>query len=446
LEENKISKDVENNSAVDSNPKRKRLRVGRIISLILIITIVILGLYWMKNFFPTGMSIAANVNGEAILMQELDNEYQSVPEVYRPFITKSSILEQMISEKLLLQEAKKNSIIVSDEKVDEEIENLRAQTGHSTENFEKLLIEQGISLEDFKAQYKKQLIITELLNKTIFNEIEITESDAKKFYDENRNLFQAGEAQIHASHILVSTEDEAKEIIRKLKNKNDFDELAKEYSVSPMSAKGGDLGFFTKEDMVKEFSDAAFALSVNEYTDKPVKTEFGYHVIKREPDKIPFNDVKEDIIQNLLSQKENTAVEIYLKQLKNNSNIDIKFKDDSDAPIISIDSEEVSLDENKKDLCFEKYGLNENSVIFYYLDSPKCPQCVDMLKTVKNLDQNYNIYYADISNENSLEVLKECFGDLLEGKAPLLICAGSKETKLGKYDSTQVKTFLENCN
>lgn len=84
---------------------------------------------------------------------------------------------------------------------------------------------------------------------------------------------------VRACHILVSTEDEANFILRELKAGKDFGELAKKHSACPSKAQGGDLGFFGKGQMVKEFEDAAFTQKVGEVS-KPVKTQFGYHLIK----------------------------------------------------------------------------------------------------------------------------------------------------------------------
>lgn len=85
--------------------------------------------------------------------------------------------------------------------------------------------------------------------------------------------------RIRASHILVSTLEAANQVLDELKEGNDFEELAKKYSSCPSSENGGDLGLFSKGQMVKEFEDAAFSLKIGEIS-KPVKTQFGYHIIK----------------------------------------------------------------------------------------------------------------------------------------------------------------------
>jgi peptidyl-prolyl cis-trans isomerase C len=110
----------------------------------------------------------------------------------------------------------------------------------------------------------------------------VTPEKMKERYQE-RLKSTPPEEEVRARHILVATEDEAKALIAEIKKGGAFDKLAKEKSTDKASgAEGGDLGWFKKSDMVKEFADAAFALKKGELTDNPVKTQFGYHVIKLE--------------------------------------------------------------------------------------------------------------------------------------------------------------------
>ena len=113
-----------------------------------------------------------------------------------------------------------------------------------------------------------------------------------------------GEEEVRASHILVKTEQEAKDIIAQLEKGADFAKLAKEKSTDPSKEKNsGDLGFFTKEQMVKEFAEAAYALKKGETSKTPVKTQFGWHVIRvtdRRTQAAPaFEDVKDQLRQKL---------------------------------------------------------------------------------------------------------------------------------------------------
>lgn len=126
---------------------------------------------------------------------------------------------------------------------------------------------------------KEQIIRAVFLEKTVKESIKEEELKAK--YDEYVKGFGKVE-ELKAAHILVEKEDQAKDIIKKLEDGMSFADLAKENSKDGTAQNGGDLGYFTKQDVVPEFADAAFATKVGEYTKKPVKTDFGYHVIKVE--------------------------------------------------------------------------------------------------------------------------------------------------------------------
>lgn len=165
---------------------------------------------------------------------------------------------------------------------------------------------------------KRQVIIQVYL-KSMMDEI-VPEKDVQKEYETLKEKY-AGKHEVKASHILVETEEEAKAIAKQLKDGADFAVLAKEKSIDKASgAKGGDLGYFAKERMVPEFADAAFAAKAGEVTE-PVKSDFGWHIIKVE-DKRPiqppkYEEVKERIQQGLA----NEAVERYVNNLMQEVNV-----------------------------------------------------------------------------------------------------------------------------
>jgi peptidyl-prolyl cis-trans isomerase C len=137
----------------------------------------------------------------------------------------------------------------------------------------------------------------------------VTEADAKKIFDEKIAGLKP-EQEVHARHILVATEAEAKEVAELLKKGDDFAKLAKEKSKDP-NAEGGDLGFFSRGQMLKPFEDAAFALDVGEISE-PVQTQFGWHIIKVEEKRdqpLPtFDQVKEAIMSQLVQAKAQEVV------------------------------------------------------------------------------------------------------------------------------------------
>ncbi len=134
----------------------------------------------------------------------------------------------------------------------------------------------------------------------------ITDDEVKARYDKEVAALPKQE-EVHARHILVKTEDEAKAIIKELDGGKDFATLAKEKSTDPNKADGGDLGYFAHGRMVKEFEDAAFALPVGTYTKAPVKSDFGWHVIKVEDKRVapppPFDQVKDQVRQLVMRDK-----------------------------------------------------------------------------------------------------------------------------------------------
>ena len=151
------------------------------------------------------------------------------------------------------------------------------------------------------ARARDQVLENALLSRDIGPEV--TEEALHAKYDaEYAN--KPGEEEVHARHILVPTEEEAKKVIAELDKGADFATLAKQESKDPGAQNGGDLGFFKKGDMVPEFAAAAFALQPGKYTETPVKTQFGYHVIKLEERRVapppPYDQAKAELRQQII--------------------------------------------------------------------------------------------------------------------------------------------------
>lgn len=158
-----------------------------------------------------------------------------------------------------------------------------------------------------------------------------SDTEARKLYLDNIDKFKQPE-QVRARHILVEKESEAVALIKELNAKpvasreNAFSELAKTKSTDKGSgANGGDLGYFPKEQMVKEFSDAAFALKSGQMTNKPVKSAFGYHIIyvvdKKEAKTVAYEEVSEKLKDNIRMQKFEMSLEKLTSDLKQNAKI-----------------------------------------------------------------------------------------------------------------------------
>ena len=127
---------------------------------------------------------------------------------------------------------------------------------------------------------------------------------------------KAGQEEVHARHILVKTEAEAKSVIAELDKGADFAALAKKYSTDPGAGSGGDLGYFSHDEMAKEFADAAFALPVGQYSKAPVKTEFGWHVIKVEDRRVGSPPSFEEARQEVSQLVARDVVDAKIKELR----------------------------------------------------------------------------------------------------------------------------------
>lgn len=258
--------------------------------------------------------VVAEVNGEKITKDKL---YDSMVKQGG-----KQTLDQLITEKLIEQEAAKQKISVSDADLDKEVDDLKKQFPSEAE-FSNVLAQQGMTLDDLKKELRTQVMV-----KKIFEpQIKISEDDIKKYFEENKQQFNTPE-QVKASHILVDSKEEADAILAQLKQGADFAKLAQEKSKDPSKDNGGDLGYFPHGQMVPEFDKAAFSLQPGQISDV-VKTQFGYHIIKV-TDKKPaaeakYEDKKGEIERQLFNQELGKQAPQWLDKLKSEAKITNKL-------------------------------------------------------------------------------------------------------------------------
>jgi parvulin-like peptidyl-prolyl isomerase len=309
-----------------SKKSRKKQNLKNKIITLAVIVVVVVAIVLAAKYLKSSDKAAAKVNGDVIMKEDVLRVYLNVPPEYRMVMTAQSILEGMIIEKLLVQEAEKQGISVPDEAVDQYVEELMASYGMTEENLTQSLEESGMTLKELKKSFKEKMMISELLEKTILSGIEVTDEEAESYYYDNVKQFTTP-AKVMASHIIVNSTEEAESIRRKAIGGADFAKLAKEYSIGPSGPRGGTLGWFSRGEMVGPFEDAAFALKVGGIS-KVVQTTYGYHIIKVEDKKDAVvqtldNSLKEEIRYALAEQKEAAAINIYTEQLEAAADIEI---------------------------------------------------------------------------------------------------------------------------
>lgn len=280
--------------------------------LVLIIAVLILAMGVFLSFALPKDKAVAKVDGEAISKDEL---YDVMVEQYG-----AATVEQLIADKIVDSEAKKEKVTITDEELNEEVDKLKESYG-GEDVFNQMLESNNTTLDVLKDDLKNYLTIRKLLEP----QIEITDEELQTYFEENKDSFGEAE-QVKASHILVADEATANEIKQKLTDGADFAELAKEYSTDEGTKEdGGELGFFAKGTMVTEFDDVAFTLPVNEISD-PVKTDYGYHIIKveekKEAKEANFDDSKTEIKETLIEQKLETEYSTWLEEKKQDYDIE----------------------------------------------------------------------------------------------------------------------------
>ena len=250
-------------------------------------------------------AVLATVNGKtitsdevnAVLMEGTQGRFSSLPKEKQDELQKR-VVDGLVMQELVYDEAKKEGVLSSPEYKKE--------------------------YDDIVKRIEKQLA-AKVWQQQIFDAIKVSEKDAKAYYDSHGDEFEQQE-KVHARHILVKTEDEAKKIIGEMKGlsgdklKEKFIEEAKSKSTGPSGPKGGDLGFFQQGQMVPEFNDAVFSMKVGTITPNPVKTQFGYHVIyleeKQAGKKESFDEAKPFVEQRLKQEAFQKELDAKIKSLK----------------------------------------------------------------------------------------------------------------------------------
>lgn len=241
-------------------------------------------------------TILSSFNGQTITLGEFNQLWDQIPENYKLQLTKRNVLDQIISEKLLIQEAK-NRDLEQDKDVLEQIK-----------------------------QTTEQILVQSLIEKEIIEKVKVDDNEAVTYYEENKDNFITKE-QVYLYNILVETEEVAQDILEKLKAGGDFIEIAKEKSTGPSAAQGGDLGYVSKGELIPEIENVVFALQIGNISDI-IKSEYGFHILKvtdKKPEVLKtFEEVKEEIVQTLLSTKQKEAFDNLLEELKSQVTIEIK--------------------------------------------------------------------------------------------------------------------------
>lgn len=242
---------------------------------------------------------------------------------------KRSILDNLVSRELLYMEASKNPPKDLNKQVDEQLNQIKGNF-KSEEEFQNYLSKMNTSENEVKNNLSKNIILENYI-KSISDKITVSDKEIKEYYNKNKDEFKQ-EEQVRASHIIISSKNGEKvaqekinKIYSEIKDGLSFEEAAKKYSEDGSASTGGDLGFFRRGMMVKEFEDVAFNTKKGEIS-KPFKTEFGYHILKvtdkKEEKQLSLEEAKETIKSNLIAEKTDEKINQIIEKHRKNANID----------------------------------------------------------------------------------------------------------------------------
>lgn len=242
------------------------------------------------NAQPAGQ-VLAQVGGKPITEEDVTRFIQAMGrngQAYNNPKGRAAVLEQMIAQRLFLLDAQRN------------------------------LYEREPAFKAQLAAVKEQLLMEYAITKCI-QSVRVTEEEVRAYYDAHKDDLQAEES-VNASHILVDSEEKANSILADIRaGKISFEDAARQYSTCPSGKQGGSLGDFARGQMVPEFDQAVFALQEGELTG-PVKTQFGYHLIrmnkKNEATPISYADIREELYQQVMQEKQQEAYQKKINQLK----------------------------------------------------------------------------------------------------------------------------------
>lgn len=230
--------------------------------------------------------------------------------------TGDQVLQQMVETMVLAKEYK-----VTEKEIDERIKEYTEQFG-GEEGLHQALAQNGMT---DKKVFKKNIERELLAEKAATDGVKVSEEEVKKEFEEKYK------DEIKASHILVKDEKIAKEVKERLDKGEDFAKLASQYSIDPSSKdNGGDVGYFTKGRMVSEFDQVVFSLDVNQVSE-PVKTEYGYHIIKVTDKKTNKFEDKKKVIERELTLKKAKPMKEVISKLQKEADISIKDQELKDA-------------------------------------------------------------------------------------------------------------------
>ena len=266
----------------------------------------------------------ATVNGDKIYLDDyqlrlnqkkvlLPKDIMDQPDYVKRF--EEEVLDGMITEKIMDLRARELNISISVAELEDKIKEIKKEYG---KNFSSLLARENVQIDQWKKDLEKEMLLQKLIAIDVNANIKVSEDEAEDYYNEHRNNYKT-ESRVRVAQIVVRDLAMAKKIEARLNAGEDFAKVAASVSIGTEAHRGGDLGFITRQIMPEPLDKTIFSLPVNKIS-PIVQSSYGFHIFKvleSQPAKIgKFTDVKEDVIEDIRSQKEDAAFVNWLEALK----------------------------------------------------------------------------------------------------------------------------------
>ena len=273
----------------------------------------------------------ATVDGQPITRQELQRALAeemsaiggaaSTPGMLET--ARRRVLDQLIERLVLLGAARQAKLAVSADEVDREL--MRLRMDFAPERFDEMMSQSGQSLADLKKSTEARLTIQKFLHEQVYSRVGVTEEEIRAYYEGHLADFHQPN-EVRAAQIVVRTAEQARSIERQIRSGKDFAQMAQTYSLSPDAKRGGDLGYFPRGQMPRQFDQVIFQLKVNQVSGV-VRSDYGFHLFKllarRPARQKTLPEVKGQIEQKLASEKREQAQGEYVKMLKDKASIKV---------------------------------------------------------------------------------------------------------------------------
>jgi peptidyl-prolyl cis-trans isomerase C len=304
------------------------LRGLRLLLVVVLLSLLSLPACRNKNEPP---AVLLRIDGRAVTLEQFRRDFDKtlvagqVVSAEEKAEMERSFLVQIIDRELVLAEAERLAITISGSEVETALQAYRRD--YPGDEFEQMLREQGLSLEQWRAELEQGLLMERVVRQVAHADIAVSDEEVDDYYRQHRDDFDRP-SQVRARQIVVANPEEGQKLLGLLRQGESFIELARQHSLSADSEDGGDLGFFARGQMPQEFDAVVFTLPVGRISDL-VQSEYGYHIFKveerRDGMRLTLAAVREEVREIVRSAKEEQAYQEWLQELRSRATIEINW-------------------------------------------------------------------------------------------------------------------------